>query len=252
MRNDLLGSAPDVRIKLLSISLDDVEAARIANENRLRQLTRNEPDEDGVVRGLGLPLTDPMVKRFAAIVTRFQELEHETILTLQQEMKQHPLSAWMQATPGLGLKQGARLLASVAPVRWNGVEERERTVSELWSFAGLGLWKLEDGSRVVYRREKGKVANWSPEAKKRSWLCATSTIKVTNSKEPNVFRGVYDARRAKTAERVHERPCVRCGPSGKPALPGTPLSPGHQHADALRIVAKEILKEMWLKSEPIG
>lgn len=249
MNRDLLGSHADVRIKLLSVSLDDAESVRISNENRLRQLTRSEPDEDGVVRGLGLSSENQIVKRFTRIVERFGDLEHDTILALQGEMKNHPLGEWLQATPGLGLKQGARLIATIAPVRWNPVEERERTVSELWSFAGLGLWRLEDGTRVPYHRIKGKVANWSPEAKKRAWLCATSTIKATNTNNRNFYRELYDARRAKTAERVHERPCVRCGPSGHPALPGSPLSPSHQHADALRIVSKAILKDLWIHSE---
>jgi len=43
-------------------------------------------------------------------------------------------------------------------------------------------------------------------------------------------------------------PCVRCGPSGKPALPGSDWSAGHRHADALRVTAKEILKGLWLAS----
>jgi hypothetical protein len=29
---------------------------------------------------------------------------------------------------------------------------------------------------------------------------------------------------------------------------GTPLSPGHQHARAVRIVAKEILKDLWIEA----
>lgn len=251
MRNDTLGSRADVRVKVFSTSLDDAEYVRIANENRLRQLTRGEPDEDGVVRGLGLSVDDPTVKRYAQIVEQFSDLEHQLILRLEAEMRAHPLGEWMRATPGIGLKQGSRLLATIAPVRWNNVEHRERTVSELWSFCGLGLWKLEDGTRVIYSRQKGKVANWSPEAKKRAWLCATSAIKATNTKAPNLLRVKYDARRALTAERLHKVACVRCGPSGHPAQPGSPLSPGHQHADALRIVSKEILLQFWLHSESL-
>jgi hypothetical protein len=60
------------------------------------------------------------------------------------------------------------------------------------------------------------------------------------------YRQVYEERRAITAERVHAGPCVRCGPSGHPAQPGSPWAAGHQHADALRIVGKAILKDLWL------
>lgn len=59
------------------------------------------------------------------------------------------------------------------------------------------------------------------------------------------FRSVYDARRVATADRVHVGDCVRCGPSGKPATVGSPWSAAHQHADALRVVGKEILADLW-------
>ena len=59
------------------------------------------------------------------------------------------------------------------------------------------------------------------------------------------YRQVYDLRRLTTAERVHATDCPRCGPSGKPAPAGSPWSKGHQHADALRIVGKRILRDLW-------
>ena len=65
------------------------------------------------------------------------------------------------------------------------------------------------------------------------------------------WRDVYDARRAVTTERLHAAPCVRCGPSGKSASTGSPWSLGHQHADALRIVSKEILKDLWRAAREI-
>jgi hypothetical protein len=65
-------------------------------------------------------------------------------------------------------------------------------------------------------------------------------------------REVYDQRRAATAERVHKTECLRCGPAGKPALPGSPWSAGHQLADALRIVSKEqLLKNLWREARRI-
>ena len=59
------------------------------------------------------------------------------------------------------------------------------------------------------------------------------------------YRVAYDRRRALTADRTHEHPCVRCGPAGKPAQPGTPWSKAHAHADALRISSKAILRDLW-------
>ncbi|MCU4183994.1 hypothetical protein K6U06_06455 [Acidiferrimicrobium sp. IK] len=63
------------------------------------------------------------------------------------------------------------------------------------------------------------------------------------------YRQVYEQRRTATVDRAHQAPCVRCGPSGHPAAAGTPWSAGHQHADALRIVGKEILRDIWKAAE---
>lgn len=56
-RTDLV----DPILVLLADVLDDAERTRIANENRLRQLTRDVEDSDGEMRGFGLPLTEPSV-----------------------------------------------------------------------------------------------------------------------------------------------------------------------------------------------
>jgi hypothetical protein len=64
-------------------------------------------------------------------------------------------------------------------------------------------------------------------------------------KAKGYYRTVYEAARENAAEKVHGTDCVRCGPSGKPALAGTPWSAAHQHAHGLRIVGKEILRDMW-------
>jgi hypothetical protein len=60
------------------------------------------------------------------------------------------------------------------------------------------------------------------------------------------YRSVYEERRRITLDRTHLEPCPPCGPSGKPAQPGTPWSDMHKHMDALRIVGKEILRDLWL------
>lgn len=65
------------------------------------------------------------------------------------------------------------------------------------------------------------------------------------------YRAVYEQARLKYADVVHGAPCVRCGPAGKPAPAGSPLSLGHQHARGLRIVAKAILKDLWKESKRI-
>lgn len=97
---------------------------------------------------------------------------------------------------------------------------------------------------VAPSRKKGQKANWSGAAKMRVYLVAESCIKQARSP----YREVYDAGRVKYAESVHAHPCPRCGPAGHPAVVGTALSLGHQHARAMRLVMKEILKDLWVEA----
>jgi len=256
--------------------LDDLERTRIANENRLRQLTRNVEDADGEERGFGLDESHPDVARLAGIVGALAALEHGAELNLKRALRRHPLGAWVKTTIGVGEKQGARLLAAIGDPYWNTLHDRPRTVSQLWAYSGLHvlpagqndsdaqIWCASgaqtslgqenlatqglyaEGTKpshtdqlipdthgaavgVAAKRRKGQKANWSATAKSRAYLVATSCIKQSTSP----YRPVYDARRARTAMTHPE------------------WSAGHSHNDALRIVSKAILKDLWLAARDI-
>jgi hypothetical protein len=248
----------DPTLALAADVVDDLERIRIANRNRLRQLTRSEVDSDGEERGFGLPEDHPDVMRLYGIVAAMDDLEHQATLQLQRTMRRHPLGPWVKNARGVGEKQAARLLASIGDPFWNDLHSRPRTVSELWAYCGLhtlptGQMTPDDHSPiadggttgdlvwVAARRTKGKRSNWSADAKMRAWNVAVSCIKSLDSP----YRAIYLERREATAERVHATPCVRCGPAGHPAQAFTPWSKGHQHADALRIVSKRVLRDLW-------
>ena len=270
----------DPLLALAADVLDDLEKVRIANENRLRQLTRSVEDSDGETRGFGLDEAHPDVARLAALVDMLADAEHKAALNLGRLMRRHPLGPWVQSTNGIGVKQGARLIASVGDpyirpeiTREDGTVEpsRPRLVSELWAYAGYHVIKTPvsghiasasqedyaaDGpghpgqptcddhsmlAGVAPKRQRGQHANWSATAKMRAYLVAVSCMKHLDSP----YRKTYDDTREKYAEAVHQVPCVRCGPSGKPAPAGTALSDGHKHARALRAVAKAVLKDLW-------
>lgn len=260
-------------LALLADVLDDLERTRIANENRLRQLTRTEVDSDGEERGFGLTLDQPQVAALADVVTALGKLEHQSTLNLQRAVRKHPLGPWVKATIGVGEKQGARLLAAIGDPYWNTLYDRPRLVSELWAYCGLHVHPAahvdrdshsspggggkqgdpghasgatqEGPAGVAPTRTRGQKANWSTIAKTRAYLVAESCIKQAHSP----YRSVYDDGRTKYANTAHAAPCRRCGPAGKPATTGTPLSARHQHARAMRLVMKEILKDLWRESK---
>lgn len=242
---------------------DDLEHTRIANENRHRTLTQAGYGDTFEARLL------------AGIVEGIAKLEHEAELGLKKTLRAHPLGPWIKRTVGVGEKQGARLLAATGDPYWNAAAGRPRRgPAELWAYCGLHVLRVGDHSPrdtqlsavadpgktsdpghgtfdahtqsagVAARRTKGQRANWSSLAKSRAYLVATSCIKQAHSP----YREVYDKRKSNTEGKLHVAPCARCGPSGKPAQPGSTWSDGHRHADALRIVSKDILRDLWLES----
>lgn len=249
----------DPTLATLAALLDDIEGNRKAHANRVRILTTDEPDEDGVIRGFGLDESHPAVGILSGLGEQLAALEHQTILALQRAMRQHPLAPWQKQAKGVGEKQLARLLASIGDPYLRTLPdgtEQPRTVSQLWAYCGLhnlpsghptsdaqpdaaagatfppGPTKelpaptrpaSAPGSHVAAKRAKGVKANWATDAKTRAYLIATSVIKQPSSP----YRAVYDARRALTAETHPD------------------WTPGHSHNDALRITSKRILRDLW-------
>ncbi len=268
----------DPMLALLADVLDDLERTRIANENRLRQLTRDEDDSDGINRGFGLTTDQPQVASVLSLVNGLAAMEHQATLALQRAVRQHPLGGWIKTTAGVGEKQGARLLAAIGDPYWNSLHDRPRTVSELWAFSGYHVLRTGHSTTdahgvaagadrrpgggdtshslpdtqdrsvgVATSRTRGQRANWSPTTKMRAYLVAEACMKCRQSP----YRAVYDDTRLKYADAIHNVECRRCGPSGKPAPAGSPLSDGHKHARALRAVAKEVLRDLWRESKRI-
>lgn len=255
----------DAYLRLISSTVDDMESLRKATANRLAQLTRVGLDADGKNRGLGLDQRAPEVLTAGDLLEGVKELEADAIKTMERHLRASPLHPWIKESKGVGDKQAARLLAVVGDPYWNTLHGRPRTVSELWAYCGLAVIGGE-----AQRLRRGMRANWSTKAKTRAYLVAEAIVKagvrktdkdldetqidgypVDNRHATSPLAQVYLDRRRATAERLHATPCVRCGPSGKPALPGSPWGGGHKQADALRVVSKELLKGLWIAARAV-
>lgn len=214
----------DPALSLAADVLDDLEKVRTANANRLRILTtpHDQPDEDGECRGFGLDESHPDVARLAAMVDTLARTEHDAVLQLQRQMRRHPLAPWAKARRGVGEKQAARLLAAVGDPYWNTLHDRPRTVSELWAYCGLHV--TPQGTSA--RRQRGVPSNWSTGAKTRAYLVAVSCMKSVGSD----YRQVYLDRRAHTAGTHPD------------------WTDGHSHNDALRVLSKALLRDLWRES----
>lgn len=225
LADPLIGMAADV--------LDDIERVRTANANRLRQLT------DTSELGHGLTLDNPDVARLAALVAALQAAEDDAVKNLERIVRRHPLGKWAKGITGVGDKQLGRLLAVLRDPAWNDPGEAPRTFGQLVAYCGLDP---VDGMARTHRR--GAKSNWNEAARMRLRLIAAKVIMFAHSP----YRPVYDEARDRYTDAVHVHACVRCGPKGKPAQPGSPLSAGHQHARALRLVMRVILRDLWAEA----
>jgi hypothetical protein len=221
-------------IGLFAESLDDIESVRKAAENRHRALITPAAEN-----GYGLSPENPIVDAQFKFIEQLYTVEKQMIKNLEKAVKAHPLGPWIESQKGVGFKQAGRLLARVNDPFWNGRDGRPRTVSELWAYCGMDV---RDGEAP--RHKKGQQGNWNDVARMRLWNITNSCLK--NGEH---YRDVYDETRKHYAEALHKQVCVRCGPSGKPAQPGSPLSDGHKHARGLRKMGKEILKDLWCESK---
>lgn len=249
----------DALLLIYADALDDLERVRIATENRVRSLVQVKGMEGTAEQA-----------RLEGLTEALHALEHGAELELKRALRQHPLGLWVRRTVGIGEKQGARLLAAI------GDPAERRTVSQLWAYCGYHVLhpgqlpadtqQIDAGvdpssdpghgpggaqrgfAGVAPSRRKGQKANWNSTAKMRAFLVAESCIKQARSP----YRSVYETARTKYADATHQHPCPRCGPSGKPAAPGSPLSAGHQHARALRLVAKAILRDLWIEARRVA
>lgn len=282
--NPRANSLFDPALALAADILDDIEKVWVANANRLRILTRSDADSDGEYRGFGLDESHPDVARLAAMVDALKKLTEDATKHLEKVMRRHPLGPWQRdpARKGIGEKQLARLLAAIGDpyirpeiTRADGAVEpaRPRRVSELRAYCGYhvlpaGHTPLDDqesnagrgqagvgdtdhdpcGAQastvgVAPRRQRGQKSNWNETARTRAWLIAKSVVKAGGP-----YRQIYDATKAKYADAVHKTPCVRCGPKGKPAPAGSPLSKGHIDGRGLRAISRAVLEDLWIEA----
>lgn len=228
-------------LRIWTKMLEDAQNLRIAMENRVRRapsidseelkplLDQARATEDYAKRGLR-----------AAFRTEVPEAIRE----------------WQSEERGIGEHLLAKLLGYIGhpriayPHHWEGEgEDREliadepfeRTVSDLWSYCGYGD---PDRKRRKGMSAEAAMALGNPEAKKTVHLLAEGCVKAGVRKNELVddsdgydlenrypianYGKVYLSRRHETLNSDRD------------------WTDGHMHNDALRIVKKEILRDLWI------
>jgi hypothetical protein len=240
---EVFGGGPlgDPLLQLSADVLDDLERVRIANENRLRQLTRSEADGDGEVRGFGLSEEDPEVARLAALVDLLRKAEADAATNLGRHMRTHPLGPWVKAQRMVGDKQAARLLAAIGDpyirpeiTREDDTVEppRVRKIRELYALCGYSPGQV---------KRKGVRARWSHAAKMRAHLIAKKTV----------MGLAAPCERPEGSEWAKHVEGCKCGPyrvlydQARQHYAGRDTTPKHRENMAHRVVAKRLLRDLW-------
>jgi hypothetical protein len=217
-----------------SLQLDLLEGTRIAIANKVAAAKRNGLEDD------------PTVAYLETMADGIGVEEHQAELALCRALRASAFADFQKRSDGVGEKQLARLLASIAvEPYWHTLYNRPRLVSELWSYCGVG-----DAARQT--RQSGHQSNWNPEARKRLFVIAESCMKRPKT---SPYRVIYDQAREKYADAIHAHPCAQCGGGGhrgaetqevRAAAPaGTPLRDGHKHRRALRAIEKAFALDLW-------
>lgn len=235
----------DPMLFTLAQTLQDYETLRIAEEHRLRifSMPSDVPDEDGVCRGFGYAEDSDEVQIVKGLIDPLKELEHRTVLSLQKRMRVNPIWPYFKDVKGVGEKTLARLMACIGDPYLRPLDDGSytpRTVSQLWAYCGMHTMPNKDGEIIAAKRMKGVQANWNTEAKTRLFLLSQGLLRqgIRKDKDGNQFAvteygQLYLDRRAHTAVTHPE------------------WNPGHGLNDALRIMGKELLKQLWRAAREI-
>lgn len=260
----------------------DLERVRIATSNRVGTMTRSEPDEDGIVRGWGLPETDPKVTSLVDLLEGLQDLETGAIKDLQREMRKHPMwTNFGKHIRGVGEKQLARLLGAIGGDPYiNNNTGGPRTVSQLWAYCGLHVVQVpkkkdsesSDSQDLIDTPIAVAVGTQGGGADSATELPITEPDVEMVSVAPRRRRGIKAnwSNEAKTraylisasilkqlvkpctAEFGHVEECkcstyrvVYDGRREHTKVTHPEWTPGHAHNDALRFTSKRLLRNAW-------
>lgn len=213
-------------LRLASEKLDAIESARIP----LGQLA-GDYESKGV-------LDLEFLSYLRGIEDTLKDEEHEAELQLGRVLRRHPLYPFIKRTAGLGDKQTARFLASLGnadPGRNERDNRPRRGPAELWAYCGFA---------PEQKRRKGERSNWNPTAKMRMRMIADSALQCGVRK----VDGCDDSNGYDLAHRVAITPLGAVYLNARAAWADRDTTDGHKHNHALRVVAKEVLKDFWRES----
>lgn len=264
-------------IRTLGRLLDDLERVRIMNSNRIGALERVYGEALPHLTEIAEPLNQaehlaelelvrtwrkhPLApwakeargvgeKSIARLIAEIGDPSigtkgHWETTTTEEAMPEADTQSVDASENGASDESDAQATSAPKNRTWVIDENFDRSVSQLWSYCGVGdpaRSRIPKGAVQADLLKRGK-----PRAKKQMYLIATGMLKAgVRRDEEGEASGIspwgekYLKARVHYANHVHEAPCPPCH-----AQAGDPWKPGHQHMAALRKLEKEFLKALW-------
>lgn len=251
----------DEEFQMANKALRHLEMSRIRIGNTLQHLTEYPKKPE---YSLGLSMIHPTPAFLKEIHAAMQREEEYTIARLADPVKDvNPLFLWAHQFRGLGSdKVLPRFLGEIgdpyiipASAQHNRAEPAVRSWKQLQRYTGMSV---ENG--YAPRMTPGVQGGYRPQARVRLYNIG---LQLLRQKDP-VHYGIYSCARngqvptGKLNEdgtpkleyvdgQVHTLPCARCTKKGEraEAAVGMPISGGHAHARALRLLEKHFLHGLW-------
>jgi len=160
---------------------------------------------------------EKVAQAFGDLIPSLTKIENHLGRQITKATKDCPLGDHVAATRGLGGSSLGKLLQHIGDPAWNRLHDRPRTFGELVKYCGI--------AGPDQRNHKGVQSNWNTKARAALHLIAAQMVKDRQS----AYRHVYDEGRARYTN--------------------PDQSPAHQHNQALRLVKRAILKDIWTAAQ---
>lgn len=232
------------RLRVFAECFNDAQQSRISLGNRIGGAARHN-----------VAVPPDAVEPVLAVASRSEAEWKRALLAAYRRDVPAPIRAWQERHPGIGPHSVARLLGQLGhPVlafphhrdpdgELVGGEPFLRNVGKLWAYCGYGDPTL--------RRRRGMpaadaAAMGNQQIKPIVWFLAVSAMRQTNpgrTASDTQRRSAGDGPPVPALERVGYRWVYDEGRARYATREGWTL--GHQHAAALRLTAKAILRDLW-------
>jgi len=154
-----------------------------------------------------------------------------------KKLNDYPIYAeWLKNIKGIGPRLAGSLIAIINDIT------RFKTISALWSYAGLGL----DAKGNIVKKKKGQDAKWNHRLKMTLWKVGESFVKTKGG-----YRALYEQSR-KHYDKQYPKKMLFVDENGKPILnkEGKKIykyTKGHKYNMAKRWTVKMFLSHLFEK-----